>query len=171
MIQKLDVFEFVSYEIQPDKKTINFNYRTRDLYLTEKIILPSPIPSSVNSVLLKNILDNLHLILGISYFKIYCPKEIVIPYYLSKAQADFWNTVYTKGLGEFFYRNKIDFRGLINFPSLTGSQATVSKKISTPRFLVAIGGGKDSIVSVEMLKEQKKEFSGYILETQADLPL
>ena len=116
MIQKLDVFEFVSYEIQPDKKTINFNYRTRDLYLTEKIILPSPIPSSVNSVLLKNILDNLHLILGISYFKIYCPKEIVIPYYLSKAQADFWNTVYTKGLGEFFYKNKIDFRGLINFP-------------------------------------------------------
>ena len=183
MIQKLDVFEFVSYEIQPDKKTINFNYRTRDLYLTEKIILPSPIPSSVNSVLLKNILDNLHLILGISYFKIYCPKEIVIPYYLSKAQADFWNTVYTKGLGEFFYKNKIDFRGLINFPyfDVLNTQPIQLASACLPagrldeakknKFLVGIGGGKDSIVSVEILKEQKKEISGFILDSQDNPPL
>lgn len=102
MIQKQDVFEFVSYEIQSDKKMINFNYRARDLYLTEKITLPTPIPSFINPLLLKNILNDLHLILGITYFKMYCPKKIISPYHLTKAQADFWNTVYTKGLGEFF---------------------------------------------------------------------
>ncbi len=168
MIQKDDVFKFVSYEIQPDKKTVDFNYKTKSLYFTEKIILPSPIPFSVNSVLLKNVLDNLHLILGITYFKMFCPKKITLPYALSKAQADFWNTVYTKGLGEFFYKNKIDFRGLINFPYIDTPPVQLRQldEAKKNRFLVGIGGGKDSIVSVEILKEQKKEIAGFILDSQ-----
>lgn len=170
MIQNQDVFEFVSYEIQPDKKTINFNYRVRDLSLTEKIILPAPIPSSMNPLLLKNILNDLHLILGITYFKMYCPKKIIIPYRLSKEQADFWNTVYTKGLGEFFYKNKIDFVGLINFPFSDEVKTSPIDEKRKDRTLIGIGGGKDSIVSVEILKNQKKEISGFILNSQNTPP-
>ena len=116
MTQKSDSFEFISYKIHLDKKTIDFNYRAREIYFTEKIILPEEIPSSIKEELINQVLENLHLILGISYYKIYCQKKINVPYRLSKTQADFWNTVYTKGLGEFFYKNKIDFRNLINFP-------------------------------------------------------
>ncbi|EKE14947.1 MAG: hypothetical protein ACD_12C00227G0001 [uncultured bacterium] len=168
MIQKLDVFEFVSYEIQPDKKTIDFNYKTGDLYFSEKIILPTPIPASVNLDLLKNVLNNLHLILGITYFKMYCPKKITVPYYLSKVQADFWNTVYTKGLGEFFYKNKIDFMGLINFPFGDEVKTLPVDEKRKDRTLIGIGGGKDSIVSVEKLKKQNKEITGFILDAQSD---
>lgn len=172
MIQKLDVFEFVSYEIQRDKKTINFNYKTRDLYLTEKIILPVPIPSSVNSILLKSILNDLHLILGITYFKMYCPKKIIVSLHLSQPQADFWNTVYTKGLGEFFYKNKIDFRGLINFPYIDTPPVQPRRlyEAKKGRFLVGIGGGKDSVVSVEILKKENKEITGFILDSQNTPP-
>ncbi|MEK7598026.1 MAG: hypothetical protein AAB441_05285 [Patescibacteria group bacterium] len=170
MTQRPDAFEFVSYEIQADKKTVNFNYKTRDLYLTEKIILPSPIPPSVNSILLKSILNDLHLILGITYFKMYCPKKIITPYRLSKAQASFWNTVYTKGLGEFFYKNKIDFRDLINFPFGDEVKTLPVDEKRRDRTLIGIGGGKDSIVSVEILKEQKKEIAGFILDSQDSPP-
>lgn len=175
MIQKQDVFEFVSYEIQSDKKMINFNYRARDLYLTEKITLPTPIPSFINPLLLKNILNDLHLILGITYFKMYCPKKIISPYHLTKAQADFWNTVYTKGLGEFFYKNKIDFRGLINFPyfDISSTQPIQLRQLDEAKknkFLVGIGGGKDSIVAIEQLKKQKKEITGFILDAQTTPP-
>lgn len=170
MIQKPDIFEFVSYEIQPDKKTINFNYRTGDLSLTEKITLPVHIPISINPVLLKSILNDLHLILGITYFKMYCPKKIITPYNLSKAQADFWNTIYTKGLGEFFYKNKIDFVNLINFPFSDEAKTSSVDEARNNRTLVGIGGGKDSIVSVEILKEQKKEITGFILDTQTTPP-
>ncbi|MEK7109891.1 MAG: endonuclease domain-containing protein, partial [Patescibacteria group bacterium] len=38
------------------------------------------------------------------------------------------------------------------------------------RFLVGIGGGKDSIVSVEILKEQKKQITGFILDSQDSPP-
>ena len=52
---------------------------------------------------------------GISYYKAYLPAEIV-GLKLDAEQAAFWNKVYQRGLGEFFYRNEIDFRGLVNFP-------------------------------------------------------
>lgn len=172
MTQRPNVFEFVSYEIQPDKKTIDFNYKTNGLDLTEKIILPSQIPSHAENELIDKVLESLHIILGITYFKMFCPKKITLPYALSKAQADFWNTVYTKGLGEFFYKNKIDFRGLINFPYMDKPKIQPRRlyEAKKGRFLVGIGGGKDSVVSVEILKKENKEITGFILDSQNTPP-
>jgi len=167
MTRKPDVFEFNFYKIHSDKKTIDFNYKTGDLCFTEKIILPDEIPSNVEDKLVDKVLESLHLILGITYFKMYCPKKIVIPYSLTKAQAEFWNTVYTKGLGEFFYKNKIDFRNLIDFPYLDKPKIQLRQlEVKKNRSLVGIGGGKDSIVAVELLKKEKKEITGFILDSQ-----
>ncbi|MFH0979416.1 MAG: hypothetical protein V1803_00485, partial [Candidatus Roizmanbacteria bacterium] len=116
MEPKEDDFIFDSYSVLSDKKEIHFHYKYKGLKFTEKIFLPETIPDSVNKDLLTKILESLHLMLGISYFKMHCSKKITIPYSLTRKQANFWNTVYTKGLGEFFYRNKIDFRNLIDFP-------------------------------------------------------
>ena len=170
MQPKEDAFIFDSYFVLPSKKEINFNYKYKGLSFTEKIILPDEIPSNVEDKLVNKVLESLHLILGISYFKMYCPKKIIIPYHLSKAQADFWNTVYTKGLGEFFYKNKFDFRNLIDFPYLDEPNINIQPRrlgeAKKNRSLVGIGGGKDSIVAVELLKKQKKEISGFILDAQ-----
>lgn len=168
---KEDVFIFDSYSVLSSKKEIDFNYKYKDLYFTEKIILPGRIPANVEDKLVNKVLESLHLILGITYFKMYCPKKIVIPYSLSKAQAGFWNTVYSKGLGEFFYKNKIDFRNLVDFPysdSLNDKQAIQPRRLNEAkknRFLVGVGGGKDSIVAIELLKKKKKPVTGLILET------
>lgn len=167
MTQKPDVFEFDSYKVCSDKKTIDFNYKIGRLLLTEKIILPDEIPSSVEDKLVNKVLESLHLILGITYFKMYCPKKIIIPYSISKTQADFWNTVYTKGLGEFFYKNSLDFRGLINFPYRNSDEPIQPRRLDEAkknRSLVGIGGGKDSIVAIELLKKEKKHMTGLILE-------
>jgi len=167
MKPKEDVFIFESYFVLPNKKEIHFNYKFKDLYFTEKIILPDGIPANVEDEIVNKVLESLHLILGISYFKIYCPKKIVIPYHLSKAQAGFWNTVYTKGLGEFFYKNKIDFKNLIDFPYLGKPKIQLRQldEAKKNRSLVGIGGGKDSIVAIELLKKERKPVTGLILQT------
>ena len=105
----------------------------------------------------KPVLDSslraLHLILGINYWKMYCPPAIEIRgEQLTPEQARFWDTVYTKGLGEFFYRNKIDFRGLIRFPSESRPATTPISIGRSGRSLVPWGGGKDSAVTAELLK-------------------
>ena len=151
---------FNGYELKLEKGEIFFHFGftgEKNVDFTEKISFP-PTKNIIPEALLKSIFDNLMLILGISYWKLYCPKEIVIESnFLTKEQAEFWNTVYTKGLGEFFYKNKIDFRGLVKFPF---NENAVSVSVNFPRkdrSLLGIGGGKDSIVSAELLKESGKQ--------------
>ncbi len=110
---------------------------------------------------LQRAVDALHIAGGVSYYKTCCPKKIVlVKQELTKSQAASWTTLYEQGLGEFFFRNKIDFRGLINFSALKGTtpRTTAMKEVRPPlkrkrRVLVPFGGGKDSIVTAELLKK------------------
>ncbi len=164
-------FCFEGYKLQTSTNQISFHYsvyfsdNTQTLF-TEKLTFPEnaswdKIPNNI----LKSSLESLHLILGISYWKAYCPKELILKnLVLNKKQAEFWNTVYTKGLGEFFYRNSIDFRGLVQFP-----HAQVENKAGSfsrqNRSLLPFGGGKDSIVALELLKKAGKDFTLFTLGT------
>ena len=154
-------FVFKGYESNLEKGEILFNFALKgekNIDFTEKISFP-PVNTKIPQALLKSVLDNLMLILGISYWKLYCPKEIIInDNFLTKEQAQFWNIVYTKGLGEFFYKNKIDFRDLVNFPYINKEAEAPIIFLRKNRSLLGIGGGKDSIVAAEMLRKENKEF-------------
>src|SRR5690348_8992211 len=119
-MQKDDVFIFKGHAWDAKKRSATFSYQMRhggEVFDFGEILefpvsssLKEPHPNSHllgdGAIFLKNSLDNLLLILGISYYKLFCPKNIELSQIkLSKEQADFWNAVYTKGLGEFFYKN------------------------------------------------------------------
>jgi len=155
-------FVFKGYGAKLEKGEVFFHFSFRgekNIDFTEKISFPPVKDQNIPKDLINRILDGLLLILGISYWKLYCPKDLVLESMsLTKEQADFWNTVYTKGMGEFYYKNNIDFHGLVNFPF---NEKTTSSPINFPRkdrFLVGIGGGKDSIVAAELLRESNKQF-------------
>lgn len=166
-------FEYTGYNHDSENKKIQFHYHvttsSEKINFTETIILPDKELSNVPKELLDLILHSLHIMLGISYWKLFCSPEIVIKTKpLTKAQAEFWNTVYTKGLGEFFYKNKIDFPGLVKFPYEEFATASSVSFPCTNRSLVGIGGGKDSIVTAELLKKEHKDFFTFIIDTQHD---
>ena len=119
----------------------------------------------------------LHLIAGVSYYKAAVPAEIRIDGYgIDAATATLLDTVYLNGLGEFAYRNGLDLRGRIRFPVARVSEAHPGNQVTgTPdaavglirateaaspalglreHALVAIGGGKDSLVSIEALRAE-----------------
>ncbi|QQG44830.1 MAG: hypothetical protein HYW86_02870 [Candidatus Roizmanbacteria bacterium] len=177
MEEQDNYFEFSSYELSYDRQIIKFHYKLgikdkEPLEFIETITLPVPIADSIPKVLINSLLQNLHLMLGISYWKIFCQKNIRISSYsLTKEQAEFWNTVYTKGLGEFFYRNEINFKGLVNFPYSENANAVSINFERQNRSLVGLGGGKDSLVTIELLKEKYKRITAFILETQRPYPL
>ena len=159
-------FIFQKYELAKDKNLVKFYYS-----LDNKINFVETISfdalkvdwRKVNENLLDLVLFNLHLALGISYYKTHCPKEIVVQSgVLNKKQAGFWDKLYVNGLGEFFYRNKIDFRGLIKFPYENLKSQPV-KFSPNNKSLVPIGGGKDSLVTAEILKKNKIDFSLFSL--------
>ena len=95
----------------------------------------------------------LHLIAGVSYYKAGVPGQFAVegeP--LDAATAEFLDQVYLHGLAEFAYQNKLDLRDRIRFPHGESMHAPAAASSLQRRTLVPIGGGKDSLVSVEILK-------------------
>ena len=96
----------------------------------------------------------LHLVAGVSYYKLLLPEEIKIDTIkLTKEEADFLKTLYFKGLGEFAFKNNLDLSEKINFPYFENVKNEGIKINLENNILVPIGGGKDSVVSLEMLKK------------------
>jgi UDP-N-acetyl-alpha-D-muramoyl-L-alanyl-L-glutamate epimerase len=168
-------FTFGSYKLDTERSTITFNYEVeleaggRESYVDvlefsdARPEMWAQIPSS----LLKSLLETLCVMIGINYWKIHCAPEMKIEgFSLTKKQAEFWNTVYTKGLGEYFYRSRKDFRGLISFPFTDTSPSDAAAPFPRrDRALLAQGGGKDSIVSAELLREAGMPFDVFVLGT------
>lgn len=95
----------------------------------------------------------LHLMAGVSYYKAAVPPEIRVDSYAIDADtAALLTLVYENGLGEFAYRNGMSLRGKIGFPVASDAPAAAPALGLAHSALVAIGGGKDSLVSIEALR-------------------
>ncbi len=94
---------------------------------------------------------------GVSYYKAFVPKRIVVeapP--LDASQLAFFRDLYLNGLGEFAVRNNLDLSGRAEFvcaaaPDPSGAGAPHHERLPR-RAAVLVGGGKDSLVSVEALR-------------------
>jgi len=97
----------------------------------------------------------LHLAAGTSYWKTCLPRELVVEgASLTEDDARFWTDLYTLGLGEFFYRNELDPTGRASFrasPSVSVPAEAPGSVRSAE--LLLWGGGKDSVVSHEVLRQ------------------
>ncbi len=153
-----DRFIFESFGFDEETRQISLSYSLDgEIPFTETITLPKGVISEdVDAEAFERALFNLHLIGGISYFKTCLPKTIEIHSGdLTKEQAAFWTKVYEDGLGEFFYRNELDPNDRIHFPVSTEEVPAIERSPDavTRKPLVPIGGGKDSIVTIELLKD------------------
>lgn len=172
MSKKATLFEFTSCKFSSDKKKIFFNYKTyflgkAPLFFTETLILPkAPNFKKVSKEALNKALEGLHIILGISYYKLYCATKVKLSYNLTKEEADFWNTVYRKGLGEFFYKNKLNPNNSPKFPYSKKIKLNFKETEKNNNILLAVGGGKDSIVAAELLKEGNLNFTSFSSDIQ-----
>ena len=103
---------------------------------------------------------NMGLIELISYWKVACSPQVVIKCgYLSKEQIDFWKKIYFYGLGELFYTNNIKttIEEFMNIET-TGNKIEYDEiKDLSDGYIVPIGGGKDSVVTLETLKLDKNK--------------
>jgi hypothetical protein len=135
--------------------TLSFEFSlSPDLRFSPTITIPSSSQAEHDSVT-----DRLAFLIGmvelISYWKLACPPRIEIECgHLSQKEIEWWKELYREGLGEFFYVNKINPRIEFNFivtPSLTPSTIKPNRE-EAQGVLILVGGGKDSIVTLEAAK-------------------
>src|SRR3989344_239600 len=174
MEQKAITFELTSYKFEPLEKRVIFNYKTdfstgEPLVFKEVIVLPQiPKTGHLPEGILEKLLQSLHIILGISYYKLYCATRVKLPYILTEQEAEFWNVVYQKGLGEFFYRNKLDPNISPKFPFSKNKKDKIFRLNENKKIILGIGGGKDSLVSAELLKQGGFDATGFSVQTNKD---
>ncbi len=93
----------------------------------------------------------LHLVAGVSYYKAAAPDRVVVggpaP---GPAQARLLDALYSQGLGEFAYRNGLDALPRPAFPA--GPAAPATGRAAPAGLLVPVGGGKDSVVAIEVAR-------------------
>lgn len=150
------IFRFVRHQFDADIGVASLVYAFDDgPELIEKIIFANaPKPSDpAHHAAFDRALGSLHLIAGISYFKAAVPSEIRIESTPIDAEtAAMLDEIYLHGLGEFAHQNGLDLRGKIRFPSTSAVSAAAPILNLPRRSLVPIGGGKDSLVTVELLR-------------------
>lgn len=103
----------------------------------------------------------------VSYWKITCsPRVEVLAGALDDIQAAWFKNLYFHGLGEFFYTNGIplDPDGFMHIVSC-GEQPHGKTHVHTDLggCLIPVGGGKDSVVTLELLRTQKATNFCYII--------
>ncbi|MGN1062864.1 MAG: hypothetical protein ACI4QM_00870, partial [Alphaproteobacteria bacterium] len=78
-------------------------------------------------------------------------------------QARFFNTFYLNGLGEFSVRNRVQLS--IDFPYDASHKSATAALTLAPRTLVPVGGGKDSCVTMELLKKEGMDITAFSVGT------
>ncbi len=128
---------------------------------TETFALPlTASPSTLSAVERRRVdglLALLHWVAGVSYFKTALPADVSFengapPTLPPPAVAELLEALYSEGLGELAYANGLP--GLPR-PSFAGgaSSAAIAQPATTPRrVLVPVGGGKDSVVALEIVR-------------------
>ena len=147
-LSDLDTFRFTRRSV--DGRRVRLGYaltgRTEQpIEFEETLEIPDslgPLRSASDPAVLRVLLAT-HLAGGTSYWKTCIPRSLALEgASLSPEDAAFWNEIYTKGMGEFFFRNAIDPTGHVAFPEVRGASGPARASSPTglnerPRALLA----------------------------------
>ena len=103
----------------------------------------------------------------ISYWKTACPPKVIVEAGdLTAEQILWWKDLYFNGLGEFYYTNGIsenqeDFMEIVSAGQEISADALSDRRLEG--CLVPVGGGKDSAVTLSLLKGEKETNCCYII--------
>lgn len=156
-------FRFVGCEFDADSATASLRYAfDAGPELVEKIVFAgAPKLLAQRQPAFTAALNLLHWIAGVSYYKAGAVSQITFERTQpDQAERNFLHEVYFHGLAEFAYQNRIDLAPRLT--CLLPAEASAPSELEsvdlapvlglTRRTLLPIGGGKDSLVSVEVAK-------------------
>jgi UDP-N-acetyl-alpha-D-muramoyl-L-alanyl-L-glutamate epimerase len=158
---RFTAFTFPTLEFDPVTGVAELGYALtgdsgEELAFVERITFPMPdgtAPSTGPGSTFRRVLELLHLVAGVSYYKTAAPPTLVAPAPLEAEAVALVTAVYTKGLAEYAYRNELP-HVLDLAPVLPDGVPAPPEPVDTGdrRPLSAVGGGKDSIVTLEALR-------------------
>ena len=165
--EKYPEFIYHGYSITDDGFSFHFSIGEYE-FRPEWKLGGLKVPDGFDRALYEYIVFSIGMVELVSYWKCACPPRVIVQCgALDDEQIRWWKKLYFGGLGEFFYRNGIN----TDFDSFMRIEC---KNSALPRFtdvyagkrrgaVIPVGGGKDSIVTLELLKEMQADNYCYII--------
>ncbi len=179
--EKYQTFNYESYEyhIEGNSLHLTFHYSLighESIEFTHKVTYGGAgnvifDPAKVKD--LENFVFHIGMVETINYWKLACPRELhVLCGSLKEDQIKWWKKLYYHGLGEFIYLN--DMKDLVNEENFVhivseNKQGPSLEKTGLSYFpdakgnLIPVGGGKDSVVTLEVLKDSVSDNIPFVM--------
>jgi len=158
------IFDSFDYTLNNNELSIVFNFFVDDKFsFHPKLNFPYSKYyhfENLSKEFLEGLIFNIGMVELISYWKAMVPPKVVVKgYQLNEEQIGFWKKIYFHGLGEYFYLNGID-ADYNDFLNIECDGETTLQSVSmqlSDSVLIPVGGGKDSVVSLEVLKNYSED--------------
>ena len=182
LINKYSTFIFEKYFVEDidDRIILNFEYAILDEEEQSKMVFNHSISFEIidkeKNFFIKedmnkfdNIIFSIGLMESINYWKTVCsPKFVIKCGKISQEQKNWWKKLFYNGLGELIYLNglskKVNEGSFVNFICEDDTYEILPPiELETNGNIVPVGGGKDSVVSLELLKKHKEDNLCFVL--------
>jgi hypothetical protein len=173
MTRNPSAFVFERYRYDRERRLLCLHYRFADgPRFVEEIefdFVPRTLGGADEAVL-DGIFRLILLFAGVSYYKAFIPQTLICEAFpLDPHTAAFALRFYERGLGEFAFRNRVSLAGRLNFRT-EPVDPPMPIAIDPPhRSCVPVGGGKDSIVTLESLRQAGEEIVLFALGDAAPI--
>ncbi len=165
-----DTFRIDKPSYDPATRIARFPYALGELRFTETLAFPAGADAdAAASAAFGKLLDLTAIVLGVSYFKLTAPLRIAADFPLTAGERDFAIDVYSNGLGEFYARNDLQRFGRIDIAAPDDVRRARPAPLLRDRALLPIGGGKDSLVSVELLEAAGLDYSPFAVNPKGPI--
>ena len=169
---KFPQFSYNSFDIQLNKEQIVLKYSFsigEEYFFYPQVVIPvKPFfrLNNLNYQDLEILAFHIGMIELISYWKASCsPLMIIKPNRLNLDQINWWKNLYFNGLGEFFFRNdiQVDAENFVEIRCESDQQLSFIEFTYDEGYIIPIGGGKDSAVTLELLKKLHQPIIPFII--------
>ena len=155
------LFRFLRRRYDPLTGVAELVYQVDDgPEMVERLTFPyAPWPPETSRQLaFEHALELLHLVAGVSYWKAGLAKSIEFSAGApGPSVVAFLEELYRQGLAEFGYVNELEVGEFLSFHSDPSRQSQAVELLLPERALVAMGGGKDSLVALDMAQQSGLE--------------
>lgn len=162
------IYDSYTLEVMDNELIIIYKFIIENLETFEPSIkIPlNNLSINLNDSFLKKVVFNLGMVEVVSYLKCTCSKNVIIRAgFLNEEQINFFKKLYYNGLGEFLYLNKIDITidELFDITCEVKEEDGIIPSYEGKGNLIAIGGGKDSCVSLKLLNDEHDNNTCFII--------
>jgi hypothetical protein len=160
------IFKFLDWHLDESKHQLQLNYRVEAIgRVTECLEFPPFTVAKENQAAISRACELIHLLCGVSYYKAGLAENIEFESDRPpKSMIDFVAKTWFHGLAEMAFENEVSLN--INFNDIDlrdNCKILENRALDTHKSLVPLGGGKDSLVTIEELKQQKKNITLFMV--------